>query len=1050
MLRIHTLGCLSVRADGRALSGAAAQPRRLAVLALLARAGERGVTREKLLATLWPDADDERGRRSLNQTVYAIRKELGSDEAILGLKELRLNADLVTSDVIDFEGALSARDFARAVEVYGGPFADCFHLPRAPEFEMWLDSERRMLAHAYEGALEKLAADALKSGDHIAALGWLRRLAAHDPLNARVALSLMQTLDAAGDRIGAIRHARIYELLVEQELDLPPDRDVVALASQLRRQLEAAVGSADLPAPASDASAGPLLVAPDSGGTASRELNAAVASEDGTAVDVVDHEMTAPVFAFHPLTIGPVGHVTTPDTPDVRLPAETGTGDSAPTTPTGHSAAAVSSAVSAIESSTPAASRGGIPRRPRRGVIAAIAIAGVMIAGVTLGRRVWRDTTSALGSRVVAVGRIADYRAAAASSNAAPIADMLATNVARARGVQVLSTVRLYEFIRRVADGRDSSAAAFAAAARDAGATELVDGALYEMADGALRLDLRRVDLATGDVRGAYTVSGRDIFAIADSGTARLVADLGSVAPAGSIADVTTRSLAAYRLYEEGLRAYARGDGATAAHSFEAAVAEDSMFAMAVYYSSFVTSDPRESERTRRLARAERLAAHATDRERLIILAGRASWIASPMIFAYADTLATRYPNEVYGPLYLGAARVVEGAFLEAIPLLERVIALDSLALRGAQTPCSACLAFQHLIAAHEAVDSLDAAERTARRWLRLQPLSGPARAALANVLDVRGRPAEALAISRASKEIDLSYDDALTFASEHYMFVGDFAAADRVLREQMQSGSINRQNEATWQLALSLRHQGRLQEALTEARRWRVAEARISGSPLARTSVGLEAQILLERGAYRESAALFDSVAQWPIQYEAPTATAYRAAWMLTQSAGARAATRDTATLARVGDTVRVLGALTVSGRNRRLHHHVRGLLLAARGDTTQAVTELRAAIYSPALGYTRTNFELGRLLLASGRPREAVSIVQPALRGRLEASQLYVSRTELHELLARAWDALGTRDSAVAHYRSVTSAWRRADPQFTARVQAAEARLLALGARP
>ena len=58
MIRISALGGLSVRQeDGNPLSGAAAQPRRMAILAMLARAGQRGITREKVLSLLWPDAD---------------------------------------------------------------------------------------------------------------------------------------------------------------------------------------------------------------------------------------------------------------------------------------------------------------------------------------------------------------------------------------------------------------------------------------------------------------------------------------------------------------------------------------------------------------------------------------------------------------------------------------------------------------------------------------------------------------------------------------------------------------------------------------------------------------------------------------------------------------------------------------------------------------------------------------------------------------------------------------------------------------------------------
>ena len=71
MLQLKVLGGLSVHRDGRALSGALAQPRRLAILALLARGGKAGVPRDRLISTLWPDIEEERARHTLNQTLYA-------------------------------------------------------------------------------------------------------------------------------------------------------------------------------------------------------------------------------------------------------------------------------------------------------------------------------------------------------------------------------------------------------------------------------------------------------------------------------------------------------------------------------------------------------------------------------------------------------------------------------------------------------------------------------------------------------------------------------------------------------------------------------------------------------------------------------------------------------------------------------------------------------------------------------------------------------------------------------------------------------------------
>ena len=276
VIRISALGGLSVRdSDGKPVAGAAAQPRRMAILALLARAGQRGITREKLLALLWPDADDERGPRTLAQALYALRKDLGAEDAISGSKELSFDPALVSSDVSEFASAVARGDDERAVSLYQGPFLDGFHLSGANEFSRWVETERTSLAQEHSRALESLARSARAAGDTRASLGWWRKLAGLEPLNARVTVGLMEALAAAGDRAGAIQHARVYELLVEQELDLPPDRDVLSLAEQLRRTADepapvaasvspslSAVAVADVATPVRRSSTGPSVDAP--------------------------------------------------------------------------------------------------------------------------------------------------------------------------------------------------------------------------------------------------------------------------------------------------------------------------------------------------------------------------------------------------------------------------------------------------------------------------------------------------------------------------------------------------------------------------------------------------------------------------------------------------------------------------------------------------------------------------------------------------------------------------------------------------------------------
>ncbi|MGH7720814.1 MAG: BTAD domain-containing putative transcriptional regulator [Gemmatimonadaceae bacterium] len=249
-MRLKTFGGLSLQRNSRAHEGAAAQRRRLALLALLAGAGERGLTRDKILGLLWPEADPHRARNTLSQALYAMRRDLGSEDAFIGSNEIRLNPAVVSSDVADFRDALREGRLADAIELYEGPFLDGFYLGEdAPEFERWVDAERTSLAHDFARALENMAKRAADAGDHAAASGWWRRLAALDPLSTRASLGFMRSLVATGDRAGALRHARVFEELLRQELDVAPDRALTQFVAELRAEQAHTPVAAPAPAP---------------------------------------------------------------------------------------------------------------------------------------------------------------------------------------------------------------------------------------------------------------------------------------------------------------------------------------------------------------------------------------------------------------------------------------------------------------------------------------------------------------------------------------------------------------------------------------------------------------------------------------------------------------------------------------------------------------------------------------------------------------------------------------------------------------------------------
>jgi len=958
LIRVSAFGGLSVRddADG-ALSGAATQPRRMAILALLARAGQRGLAREKILALLWPDAEDDRGSKALAQAIYALRKDLGggADDVIVGVTELRLDPALVSTDVGEFAAAVSRGDDDRVVALYHGPFLDGFHLPNAEEFTRWVEGERAALAADHSRSLESLARRHRAAGDVRASVAAWRKLAALEPLNARVAIGLMDALAADGDRAGAIQHGRIYEALIEQELDLPPDAEVVAFADRLRREAETSVA---VPAAATEAPSSAQLSVP-------------------------------------------------PVSEPVAIP------------------------------STPARS---VTRRTWASATAAI----VLLGGAAFATRaVWSSAASEAANdprAVIAIGRVASFGTdSIQNSLAAPVADLLTTSLARARGIRVVSHGRMLELMRTLGNEK-SDTSGFIAAARRAGATEVIDGTLFTRPDGRLRLDLRRVDLVNGAIGDVTTIEGKDLFALVDSGTARLVSALGIDAPSGSVADVSTRSVTAYRMYEQGIRAYYRGDARTALGFFDAALGEDSLFALAAYYGAL--SD-QSGGYFARMDRARRLATRATDRDRLMILAGWAYIVSSPALRAIAETLSTKYPTETQGHLYAGISRAYDGDFRGALAPLERVIAMDSLGIRDGGR-CDACEALLWKVSAYDLVDSLPAAEREARRWLRLQPHSRPPLGALMAILAREGRAAEADSLLRTRLEPELPYADVAQMRAANLLIAGDHVAADRILLGIAGHGTASEQASVYWILAISLREQGRLSAAL-EAARHTGYDRSVAGHVGTTTSV-LEAQLLLDMGRIAESRALFDSLAVARNAKETPSQIARTKTWMLAQTAGLRRALGDTASLARLADSLEALSAESGYGRDRRLHHYVRGLLLTSRGDDAGAISELKSSIFSITQGYTRANYELARIYLRDGRPREAIAILQPVLHGTLDASNLYLSRADVHELLAQAWDAAGVRDSTAAHLAWLVKAWSNADPWLAGRANSARIKLAAL----
>lgn len=237
MIQLRLLGTIDLRgADGASIEPILTRPKRLALLTYLAVARPRGFhRRDALLPLFWYELSDARARASLSQALYVLRQGVGAEViATRGSDEVGVDPAQLWSDVAEMDAALEAGDAERALALYGGDFLPGFAIADAPDFERWLDGERRRLRAAATDAAWTLAGRAEAAGQAAATLRWARRAVALGPHDEAAVRRLLRLLDGAGDRAGAIDAYERYARTVYEELGTRPSTETQALIREIR------------------------------------------------------------------------------------------------------------------------------------------------------------------------------------------------------------------------------------------------------------------------------------------------------------------------------------------------------------------------------------------------------------------------------------------------------------------------------------------------------------------------------------------------------------------------------------------------------------------------------------------------------------------------------------------------------------------------------------------------------------------------------------------------------------------------------------------------
>jgi tetratricopeptide (TPR) repeat protein len=318
-------------------------------------------------------------------------------------------------------------------------------------------------------------------------------------------------------------------------------------------------------------------------------------------------------------------------------------------------------------------------RRLIAGAAAAVAVAATAVLFYALGTR--QTSTVALGAAGRPAVAVATFDNPSGAEDTrwltSGLPGMLVTGLGQTPGLDVIGGARMAEVMKDlgVADGAAIDRSRVLEAGRRAGAGAMVVGAVFK-AGAEYRIDVQVQDVASGRLLAGHTARGTEVFALADELTARILESLNVTStPSGRrVAEVTTASSDAYKLYSEGVRLARLLRGAEARKLLEQAVATDPTFA-AAWLELGVVADGMDDRATGEKCR-QKVVEHIDrlpDRQRGIFEGLQASRAGKPQEAAEnLERLLARYPDEANAYNILAGLYRESGDQEKAIAAAER------------------------------------------------------------------------------------------------------------------------------------------------------------------------------------------------------------------------------------------------------------------------------------------------------------------------------------------------------------------------------------------
>ncbi|MCP5097812.1 MAG: tetratricopeptide repeat protein [Chloroflexi bacterium] len=222
----------------------------MALLAYLVQTGQPH-SREALATLFWPEYDRANALKNFRRELARLKQDLGADLISADRQSIRLNPTAeIQLDVAQFTTRITQTQshqhapdqlctdchtaLTEAVDLYTADFMSGFTLPDCPDFDEWQYFQTDSLHQSLGSGLQTLIQWHNGQGAYDLSIVYGRRWLALDPLHEPAQRLLMQIYAWADQQTAALRQYQECVRLLDEELDVAPEAETIALYNQIQ------------------------------------------------------------------------------------------------------------------------------------------------------------------------------------------------------------------------------------------------------------------------------------------------------------------------------------------------------------------------------------------------------------------------------------------------------------------------------------------------------------------------------------------------------------------------------------------------------------------------------------------------------------------------------------------------------------------------------------------------------------------------------------------------------------------------------------------------